>query len=58
MAWLQAGFAENLLSYLMTRCLQTFAKSFFIWSVSLRAGFFTARLSVVALFWHIWRKPL
>lgn len=58
MAWLQAGITENLLSCLRSKCLQTFAKSFFICSVSLWAGFFSARLSVVALFWHIWRKWL
>lgn len=57
-AWLQAGITENLLSYLRSKCLQTSAKSFFICSVSLWAGFFNVRLSVVAHFWHIWTKHL
>lgn len=57
-AWLQAGITENLLSYLRSKCLQTSAKSFFICSVSLWSGFFSARLSVVARFWHIWTKHL
>lgn len=42
MACLQAGITENLLSYLISECLQTFAKPFFIWSRSLWAEFFSA----------------